>query len=175
MWCPTPLWVIAWGSVSSVNCILHTCFRSSFSVSWYRCLWLSHECNFRCGRLAALLRIFVPRGWGVQSEEYEASKDLDHSWKHLRTGIVVWKDAIDLSGGPGAKAFSLHGEEYVKRVYPPRASFCISLLIDPENAYDISVRPTPEMQAAGKPPGMNLGDKLLNEGRMELPMLELAC
>ena len=27
------------------------------------------------------------------------------SWKHLRTGIVVWKDAIDLSAGPGAKAF----------------------------------------------------------------------
>ena len=57
----------------------------------------------------------------------------------------------------------LHGEEYVRRVYPPRASFCIPLLIDPENAYDISVRPTPEMEAAGKPPGMNLGDKLLNE------------
>jgi len=102
-------------------------------------------------------------GGEFQSEEYEDSKDLDHSWKHLRTGIVVWKDAIDLSGGPGAKAFSLHGEEYVKRVYPPRASFCIPLLIDPENAYDISVRPMPEMQAAGKPPRMNLGDKLLNE------------
>ena len=57
----------------------------------------------------------------------------------------------------------LHGEEYVRRVYPPRASFCIPLLIDPENAYDISVRPTPEMEAAGKPPGTNLGDKLLNE------------
>ena len=57
----------------------------------------------------------------------------------------------------------LHGEDYVRRVYPPRASFCIPLLIDPENAYDISVRPTPEMEAAGKPPGTNLGDKLLNE------------
>ena len=51
----------------------------------------------------------------------------------------------------------------VRRVYPPRASFCIPLLIDPENAYDVSVRPTPEMEAAGKPPGTNLGDKLLNE------------
>ena len=58
---------------------------------------------------------------------------------------------------------ALHGEEYVKREYPPRASFCIPLLIDPENAYDISVRPTPEMEAAGKPPGTNLGGKLLNE------------
>ena len=172
-------------------------------------------------------------GGEFQSEEYEGSKDFDHSWKHLRTGIVVWKDAIDLSARPGAKAFfhytgelafrnitalekeaaevwaslktegesanawwgrgvysvpkspdrwadqmelldnnfrnmmkrdvALHGEEYVKREYPPRASFCIPLLIDPENAYDISVRPTPEMEAAGKPPGMNLGDKLLNE------------
>ena len=176
---------------------------------------------------------FYREGGEFQSEEYEDSKDFDHCWKHLRTGIVVWKDAIDLSAGPGAKAYfhytgelpfrnitalekeaaevwaslktegesanawwgrgvysvpkspdqwagqmelldnnfrnmmrrdvALHGEEYVRRVYPPRASFCITLLIDPENAYDISVRPTPEMEAAGKPPGTNLGDKLLNE------------
>ena len=172
-------------------------------------------------------------GGEFQSEEYEDSEDFNHSWKHLRTGIIVWKDAIDLSTRPGAKSFfhytgelafrnitalekeaaevwaslktegesanawwgrgvysvpkspdrwadrmelldnnfrnmmkrdvALHGEEYVKREYPPRASFCIPLLIDPENAYDISVRPTPEMEAAGKPPGMNLSDKLLNE------------
>ena len=172
-------------------------------------------------------------GGEFQSEEYQDSEDFDHCWKHLRTGIVVWKDAIDLSAGPGAKAYfhytgelpfrnitalekeaaevwaslkiegesanawwgrgvysvpkspdrwanqmelldnnfrnmmrrdvALHGEEYVRRVYPPRASFCIPLLIDPENAYDISVRPTPEMEATGKPPGRNLGGKLLNE------------
>ena len=176
---------------------------------------------------------FYREGGEFQGEEYEDSEDFDHSWKHLRTGIVVWKDAIDLSAGPGAKAYfhytgelpfrnitalekeaaevwaslktegesanawwgrgvysvpkspdqwagqmelldnnfrnmmrrdvELHGEEYVRRVYPPRASFCIPLLIDPENAYDISVRPTPEMEAAGKPPGTNLGGKLLNE------------
>ena len=176
---------------------------------------------------------FYREGGEFQSEEYEDSEDFDHSWKHLRTGIVVWKDAIDLSAGPSAKAFfhytaelpfrnitalekeaaevwaslktegesanawwgrgvysvpkspdkwanqmelldnnfrnmmkrdvALHGEEYVRRVYPPRASFCIPLLIDPENAYDITGRPTPEMEAAGKPPGTNLGGKLLNE------------
>ena len=176
---------------------------------------------------------FYREGGEFQSEEYEDSKDFEHSWKHLRTGIVVWKDAIDLSSGPDAKVFfhyteelpfrnitalekeaaevwaslrtegeranawwgrgvysvpkspdqwtdrmelldnnfrnmikrdlELHGESYVRRVYPPRASFCIPLLIDPENAYDISVRPTPEMEAAGKPPGTNLADKLLNE------------
>ena len=176
---------------------------------------------------------FYREGGEFQSEEYQDSEEFDHSWKHLRTGIVVWKDAIDLSSGPGAKVFfhyteelpfrnitalekeaaevwaslrtegesanawwgrgvytvpkspdqwadrmelldnnyrnmikrdlELHGEDYVRRVYPPRASFCIPLLIDPENAYDISVRPTPEMEAAGKPPGTNLGDKLLNE------------
>ena len=176
---------------------------------------------------------FYREGGEFQSEEYEDSEDFEHSWKHLRTGIVVWKDAIDLSAGPGAKAYfhytgelpfrnitalekeaaevwaslktegesanawwgrgvysvpkspdqwanqmelldnnfrnmmrrdvALHGEEYVRRVYPPRASFCIPLLIDPENAYDISVRPTPEMEAAGKPPGTNLAGKLLNE------------
>ena len=176
---------------------------------------------------------FYREGGEFQSEEYEDSKEFDHCWKHLRTGIVVWKDAIDLSARPGAKAYfhytgelpfrnitalekeaaevwallktegeganawwgrdvysvpkapdlwadqtelldnnfrnmmrrdvELHGEEYVRRVYPPRASFCIPLLIDPENAYDISVKPTPEMEAAGKPPGRNLGGKLLNE------------
>ena len=36
-------------------------------------------------------------GGEFQSEEYEGSEDFNHSWKHLRTGIVVWKDAIDLS------------------------------------------------------------------------------
>ena len=176
---------------------------------------------------------FYREGGEFQSEEYQDSEDFNHSWKHLRTGIVVWKDAIDLSSGSGARVFfhyteelpfrnitalekeaaevwaslrtegesanawwgrgvytvpkppdqwadrmelldnnyrnmikrdvELHGEDYVRRVYPPRASFCIPLLIDPENAYDISVRPTPEMEAAGKPPGTNLGDKLLNE------------
>ena len=176
---------------------------------------------------------FYREGGEFQSEEYEDSNYFDHCWKHIRTGIVVWKDAIDLSARPGAKAYfhytgelpfrnitalekeaaevwaslktegeganawwgggvysvpkspdrwanqmeildnnfrnmmrrdvALHGEEYVRRVYPPRASFCIPLLIDPENAYDISVRPTPEMEAAGKPPGTNLGGKLLNE------------
>lgn len=41
--------------------------------------------------------------------------------------------------------------------------FCIPVLIDAEHAYDVSVRATPEMEAAGKPPGTNLADKLLNE------------
>ena len=185
------------------------------------------------GDLRRYFESFYQEGGEFQSEEYQHSKEFEHSWKHLRTGIVVWKDAIDLSSGPGAKAFfhyteelpfrnitalereaaevwaslrtegesanawwgrgvytvpkspdrwadrmelldnnfrnmikrdaELHGEDYVRRVYPPRASFCIPLLIDPENAYDISVRPTPEMEAAGKPPGKNLRDKLLNE------------
>ena len=52
---------------------------------------------------------FYREGGEFQSEEYQDSEDFDHSWKHLRTGIVVWKDAIDLSSGPGAKVFfSLH-------------------------------------------------------------------
>ena len=54
---------------------------------------------------------FYREGGEFQSEEYEDSEDFDHSWKHLRTGIVVWKDAIDLSTGPGAKAsFHYTGE-----------------------------------------------------------------
>eukprot|EP00435_Cladocopium_sp_Y103_P045299 s2097_g13.t1 len=187
------------------------------------------------GDLKCYFETLYREGGKFQSEEHEDSEDFDHSWKHLRAGIIVWKDAIDLSAGPGAKAFfhytgelpfrnitafekqaaevwaslktegesanawwrrgmhsvpkspdrwadqmelldnnfrnmierdvALRGEEYVRSEYPPRAAFCIPLLIDPENAYDISVRPTPEMEAAGKPPGTNLGDKLLNELR----------
>ena len=50
--------------------------------------------------------------------------------------------------------------------YPPRAGFCIPIIVDPANAYDVAVRPTPEMEAAGKEPGRNLADKLLNEPGM---------
>ena len=55
------------------------------------------------------------------------------------------------------------GPEYVDREYPKRAAFCVPILIDPANAFDVSIRATPEMAAAGKEPGRNLGNKLLNE------------
>ena len=48
-----------------------------------------------------------------------------------------------------------------KKQKEPR--FCIPLLVDAANAYDISERQTPEMKAAGKAPGRNLANKLLNE------------
>ena len=55
------------------------------------------------------------------------------------------------------------GPAYVDREYPKRAAFCVPILIDPVNAFDVSTRATPEMVLAGKEPGRNLGDKLLNE------------
>ena len=55
------------------------------------------------------------------------------------------------------------GPAYVDREYPKRAAFCVPILIDPANAFDVSIRATPEMVLAGKEPGRNLGDKLLNE------------
>ncbi|CAL1150886.1 unnamed protein product [Cladocopium goreaui] len=55
------------------------------------------------------------------------------------------------------------GREYVEAQYPPRAAFAIPLIIEPANAYDVSVRATPEMVEYGKEPGRNLADKLLNE------------
>eukprot|EP00435_Cladocopium_sp_Y103_P031681 s163_g8.t1 len=55
------------------------------------------------------------------------------------------------------------GPAYVDREYPKRAAFCVPILIDPVNAFDVSIRATPEMEAAGKEPGRNLGNKLLNE------------
>eukprot|EP00435_Cladocopium_sp_Y103_P026193 s3504_g6.t1 len=55
------------------------------------------------------------------------------------------------------------GPAYVDREYPKRAAFCVPILIDPVNAFDVSIRATPEMEAAGKEPGRNLANKLLNE------------
>ena len=55
------------------------------------------------------------------------------------------------------------GPAYVDREYPKRAAFCVPILIDPVNAFDVSIRAAPEMEAAGKEPGRNLGNKLLNE------------
>ena len=58
------------------------------------------------------------------------------------------------------------GSDYVDREYPKRAAFCVPILIDACNAFDVSKKATPEMEAAGKEPGRNLADKLLNEPGM---------
>lgn len=157
------------------------------------------------------------------------------------TGIKVWRDAIDLSSGPGADALVVfhytdavgfrnitntakeeqevfaslktegddanawwgkgvytvfkapdewedgipslldnnfrnmmardlekEGQDYVTRKYKPRAEYCIPIIVDRADAYDVSKRATPEMEAKGKPPGENLAGKLLTEpGRPE--------
>lgn len=58
------------------------------------------------------------------------------------------------------------GPAYVQSEYPKRAAFCVPILIDACNAFDVSKKATPEMEAAGKEPGRNLADKLLNEPGM---------
>ncbi|CAK9096803.1 unnamed protein product [Durusdinium trenchii] len=60
----------------------------------------------------------------------------------------------------------IRGPEYVKREYPKRAAFCVPILVDGSNAFDVSKKATPEMEAAGKEPGRNLAGKLLNEPGM---------
>jgi len=60
------------------------------------------------------------------------------------------------------------GSGFVDREYPKRAAFCVPILIDACNAFDVSKKATPEMEAAGKEPGRNLADKLLNEPGMPL-------
>ena len=50
--------------------------------------------------------------------------------------------------------------------YPKRAAFCVPIIINANNAFDVSKRPTPEMEQEGKKPGTNLADKLLNEPNM---------
>ncbi|CAK9025303.1 Nephrocystin-3 [Durusdinium trenchii] len=58
------------------------------------------------------------------------------------------------------------GEDYVQKTYPARAKFCIPILVDPQDAYDVSVRPTPEMVERGVPPGYNLKMMPLSEPGM---------
>eukprot|EP00913_Durusdinium_trenchii_P028685 g26901.t1 len=59
-------------------------------------------------------------------------------------------------------------EDYVQKTYPARAKFCIPILVDPQDAYDVSVRPTPEMVERGVPPGYNLKMMPLIPGRVEV-------
>ena len=78
--------------------------------------------------------------------------------------------------GPGAPWLGLKpqlrrdlkekGQAFVDAEYPPRAAFAVPIIVDSASAYDVAVRPTPEMEAAGKEPGRNLADKLLNEPGM---------
>lgn len=58
------------------------------------------------------------------------------------------------------------GEEYVRKTYPARAKYCIPILVDPADAYDVSVRQTPEMVERGVPPGYNLKMMPLSEPGM---------
>eukprot|EP00435_Cladocopium_sp_Y103_P014898 s2381_g3.t1 len=72
---------------------------------------------------------------------------------HFRNMMQRDRDSDDPQKGPA----------YVDREYPKRAAFCVPILIDPVNTFDVSIRATPEMEAAGMEPGRNLGNKLLNE------------
>ena len=44
-------------------------------------------------------------GGVFKSSEYQENDDSREAWKHIRTGIFVWKDAIDLSTKPNPKCF----------------------------------------------------------------------
>ena len=79
-------------------------------------------------------------------------------WWHLRN---VWFLQPQLRRDLKEK-----GQTFVDAEYPPRAAFCVPIIVSPADAYDVSLRATPEMEAAGKEPGRNLADKLLNEPGM---------
>ncbi|CAK8985874.1 Nephrocystin-3 [Durusdinium trenchii] len=57
----------------------------------------------------------------------------------------------------------LKGREAAIQDYQSRVEFCIPILVNASIAYDVSKRPTPEMLEQGKPAGVNLAGKLLNE------------
>ena len=65
--------------------------------------------------------------------------------------------------GSGDREDPEKGSAYVDTEYPRRAAYCLPIIIYPPDAYDVSKRATPEMVAAGQPPGTNLADRLLNE------------
>ena len=147
--------------------------------------------------------------------DYEEYDCVRWTWRHKPTGIQVWKDAIDLTGGHGGRVYfhytaqlafenithpskeaaeilaSLrthspkanawwgqgiytvpkppdqwkdrfqlldnnsrnmmkrdeeeHGRDYVEKGYPSRVAFCVPILIEEINAYDVATRATPEM------------------------------
>ena len=49
-----------------------------------------------------------------------------------------------------------HGEDYVQHVYPPRCAYCIPVLVQNEDAFDVTLRRTPEMVEKDIPLGHNL-------------------
>ncbi|CAL1129127.1 unnamed protein product, partial [Cladocopium goreaui] len=55
------------------------------------------------------------------------------------------------------------GREAADEEYSSRVAYCIPLLANSAICYDVSIQQTPEMQKEGKPPGVNLAGKLLNE------------
>ena len=150
--------------------------------------------------------------------DYEEYDCVRWTWRHKPTGIQVWKDAIDLTGGHGGRVYfhytaqlafenitdpskeaaeilaslrihgpkvpkanawwgqgiytvpkspdqwkncfqlldnrfrnmmkrdeEVHGQDYVEKGYPHRASFCVPILIEEINAYHVATRATPEM------------------------------
>eukprot|EP00913_Durusdinium_trenchii_P020279 g19052.t1 len=54
------------------------------------------------------------------------------------------------------------GDQYVNEEYPKRVQCCIPIVVHPDNAFDVSVRQTPEMRRENKPPGTNLANVELN-------------
>ncbi|CAK9052233.1 unnamed protein product [Durusdinium trenchii] len=60
----------------------------------------------------------------------------------------------------------LKGREAAVEEYRSRVGFCIPILVNASIAYDVSKRQTPEMAEQGKPVGVNLAGKLLNEDGM---------
>ncbi|CAK0911477.1 unnamed protein product [Prorocentrum cordatum] len=182
------------------------------------------------------LKRFFERGyhWGGAFEHPDYCVADGHCWEHRGTGIRVWRDAIDLSGGRASARVVFHytspiafdcitapereaeevwaslvtegeganawwgkgvytvplaphqwdsvaeildnnfrnmmardvvskGRAFVNEEYPPRVAFCVPILALPDSLYDVSVRPTPEMEAAGKRAGESLAGKLLDE------------
>ena len=62
---------------------------------------------------------FYREGGEFQSEEYQDSEEFDHSWKHLRTGIVVWKDAIDCHQAQVPRCFFTTQRSYLSETSRP--------------------------------------------------------
>ncbi|CAK9021884.1 unnamed protein product [Durusdinium trenchii] len=60
----------------------------------------------------------------------------------------------------------LKGREATVEEYHSRVAYCIPMLVDACCAYDVSKRQTPEMVEKGRPIGVNLAGKLLNEPGM---------
>eukprot|EP00435_Cladocopium_sp_Y103_P063338 s1011_g24.t3 len=117
----------------------------------------------RCGRM-----VLDPQ------QVWQDALDLTQSGVYsVKRAPDEWPDVATLIDNNYRNMFKRDVELKGHEEYASRVAYCIPILANAAMCYDVSIQQTPEMQKEGKPPGVNLAGKLLNEpGR---PERQLRC